>query len=377
MERKHKGDKPSVLVTGATGFVGLHVVKQLIETGKYKVFATYRKKKEEKQNKELFASIKEALGDDNYAELDFKVMDLLDNASVEDALVDMEYVIHVASPLPFASPKDPDDVLKPAVDGSKNIMNAAIKNKVKRVVLTSTAAVSNPDKEDHKFDETDGPVTENLDDLPTYMKSKNMAESAVTKIFKDQKGDDKTELIILCPSVGVGEFLRKSEGAFFKLYSEIMKGDVFSLLQIYFGYVDIHDIARAHINALTMGKNGQRYIITGETLKILDTAEIINKHFGKYGYNVTTGEMCSFTIWLGKIFDNDASYFYKMWNVEMKYSNELSKTDLKMKYSPVEDAIVRMCESFIKLGVVPDLIKDKKEVDAKSEHGKDKEEAKK
>lgn len=194
-------------------------------------------------------------------------------------------------------------------------------------------------------------------------------------MYEEQKEEHKTELVFICPTFIIGEFLINKDCMALKLWSDIMSGKMSSLPQIYMGLVDVNDVATAHVNALTMGKTGQRYIVCSEVKKLLEAAQIIEKLYKDLGYDVTTSEMCMLTIWIGKLINTDAAYFYRMWNVQIEYVTDLSKADLKLKYTPVETTFKNMCESFIEHKIVPNLKEEnfKKDEDAKSVHGKDEE----
>ena len=122
-----------VLVTGATGYLASHVVKQLLELG-YKVRGTVRSLRDEKKTKPL----RNLVANPKHV-LELVEADLLNENSWLDAVKGCTYVIHTASPVPIGVPTDENEVITPAVNGTLFVLRASIQPEsiVKRVVLTS------------------------------------------------------------------------------------------------------------------------------------------------------------------------------------------------------------------------------------------------
>jgi len=127
-----------VLVTGASGFLASHIIKQLLDEG-YRVRGTVRSLNDEKK----CAPLKELVANPKHA-LELCEADLMNEDSWKLAVADCTYVIHVASPVPNYVPKDENEVIKPAVNGTLFVLKACVHesptSKVKRVVLTSSVA---------------------------------------------------------------------------------------------------------------------------------------------------------------------------------------------------------------------------------------------
>src|ERR1700722_3908331 len=127
----------TVLVTGGSGYIGGWCVAGLLQQG-YVVRTTVRDLSKE-------ASVRAALGKitDPGNRLAFYVANLTADAGWDEAVDGCDYVLHVASPLGVADPRDPNDLIVPAREGAKRAVSAAIKAGVKRVVLTSSVAATN------------------------------------------------------------------------------------------------------------------------------------------------------------------------------------------------------------------------------------------
>ena len=126
---------PLLLITGINGFLGSWVTKKALDSGKYRVRGTIR----DHTDIDKIQLLKDAFGD-QFDQIELVSANLLDNESLAKAVEGCDYVLHVASPLPSTSPKDEDEVIKPAVEGTIGILQACVKSTVKRVVTTSTSA---------------------------------------------------------------------------------------------------------------------------------------------------------------------------------------------------------------------------------------------
>ena len=121
-----------VLLTGVSGFIGLHCAKQLIETG-FKVRGTVRSLEKQTQVEDVMAT-----RNIDTKSLEFTLLDLTTDAGWEAAMEGCQYVMHVASPFWIANPKNEAEMMAPAIEGTLRVLRAAQKAKVKRVILTSS-----------------------------------------------------------------------------------------------------------------------------------------------------------------------------------------------------------------------------------------------
>ena len=117
----------TVLVTGASGFVGTHCTLQLLEQG-YKVRGTLRKLDRKKHLREVFSQHTQAIEN-----LELVQTDLLKDDGWDEAVSGCKYVLHVASPFPSEMPENEDDLIRPAVDGTLRVLKAASNAKNSRM----------------------------------------------------------------------------------------------------------------------------------------------------------------------------------------------------------------------------------------------------
>ena len=164
-----------VLVTGATGFIAGHVIHQLVEAG-HEVTGTARSaSKANALNKTLSAYAGKPI------RIDIRAADLSSDAGWTEACQGMDYVQHIASPIPTNLPKDHDELINPARDGAIRVLTAAKAAGVKRVVMTSSmAAIAYGwgDARPKLLTEEHWSNPDNLADNTAYTRSKTIAERA-------------------------------------------------------------------------------------------------------------------------------------------------------------------------------------------------------
>jgi nucleoside-diphosphate-sugar epimerase len=263
----------TVLVTGGTGFVGIHTILQLLQQG-YTVKTTLRTLS---KTQSIIDALKEA-GLADLSKLSFFEADLTGDQGWDEAVNGCDYVLHVASPFPLAEPENENDLIIPARDGSLRVLKAAKNAGVKRVVLTSSfAAIGySADRKGHIFDERDW--TDKNAAIPAYIKSKTIAEAAAWQFTKDQ--GEGMELVVINPVGIFGPIIGGIYPASFEgVIQAIMDGNIKESPPFTFGVVDVRDVADIHIKAMLLPQAaGQRFLATSDgAVSFYDVAELIKK----------------------------------------------------------------------------------------------------
>lgn len=272
----------TVLVTGGSGFVGIHTIVQLLQKG-FQVHTTIRSLSKKENITEALKSI----GVDSISKLRFFEADLTEDAGWEDAMKGVTYVLHVASPFPAQDPADENELIIPARDGAIRVLKAAKLAGVKRVVLTSSfAAVGysiNP--KDHVFTEADW--TDTQVPLPAYIKSKTVAEKAAWDFIKEEGGDMEMTVInpvgIFGPSIG-----GVSSASLDIAVAGILNGTTAQSPDFTMGVVDVRDVADIHIVAMEHPKAaGERFIACADgVMSFYDVAELFKKERPLYAAKI-------------------------------------------------------------------------------------------
>jgi nucleoside-diphosphate-sugar epimerase len=255
----------TVLVTGGTGYIARWCIVELLERG-YEVRATVRDLAKE-------ASIRTAVATatDPGDRLACVVADLTADEGWDRALEGCARVLHVASPLGGGS-GNPDDLIVPARDGTLRVLRAATSAGVERVVMTSAANTSSPTSytEDGVTDET---LWTDLDapDLPTYRRSKTLAERAAW----DHVASVTTSTTLFGPILArdnVG-----SVGVIARLLNGAMPGTPKIGLEV----VDVRDLVDLHLRAMTApAAAGERFLGTGDFLWMSEIADVLRAELG-------------------------------------------------------------------------------------------------
>jgi len=261
-------NKP-ICVTGASGFIASYVIRKLLDNG-YTVRATVRGLT--RGNKyEYLTSLPGAA-----ERLELVQAELLTEGSYDEAIAGCEYVIHTASPYVF-DVKDPQhDLVDPALKGTLNVLQACGKSgSVKKVVLTSSvAAVFDEPISGHVYTEKDWNETSSLTRNP-YFYSKTLAERSAWNYI--EKENPAFELIVVNPSVAIGPSLVPSLNTSNQILRDVLAGTYPMIMSISWGFVDVRDVAHAHILAMENEKAKGRYLCTSETLSMSEVVSILRE----------------------------------------------------------------------------------------------------
>lgn len=317
--------KNTILVTGGSGFVGIHTILQLLQKG-FKVHTTIRSL----AKKESIMIALNAAGIEDLSRLTFFEADLTSDGGWNEAMKDVTYVLHVASPFPAKDPSDENELIVPARDGALRVLKAAQNAGVKRVVLTSSfAAVGysiNP--KDHIFTEQDW--TDVNAQLPAYIKSKTVAEKAAWDFIENNANG--LELTVINPVGIFGPALGSISSASLDIaVTGILNGTTNTSPNFTMGVVDVRDVAEIHILAMEHPKaGGERFIACADgVMSFYDVAELFKNERPELSSNVAEMQPTS-------------QEFY----IEM--SNHKAKTFLAWQPRSKEEALLASADSIIK-----------------------------
>jgi nucleoside-diphosphate-sugar epimerase len=268
------------LVTGASGFIASHVVQQLLEKGE-RVNATVRSTKNKKKIQHLLDMQEQRPGKLNLYEAD-----LLEAGSFEAPMQGCSVVYHIASPF-FIENKIRDgqkEVVEPALKGTQHVLDAVQKcETVELVVLTSSVAAVFGDNADvlemknktlsAEYFNTTSSVTHN-----SYPYSKVVAEKAAWKLYEQQPKSRRWKLVTINPGLVLGPSLsRTSESGSLSLLDQLLSGQLLlGVPDLWFGVVDVREVATAHVRAAEFPDSHGRYILAdSKTHGFVELARIL------------------------------------------------------------------------------------------------------
>ena len=338
----------TVLVTGGSGFIGSHCILQLLASG-HSVRTTIRNLKREGEVRSLL----KAGGANPGNRLSFFAADLENDAGWKEAVSGCDYVLHVASPFPPSIPKNEDELIVPAREGTLRVLRAARDAGVKRVVLTSSfAAIGYGQKpQQAPFNETNW-TDPNGDDVLPYTKSKTLAERAAWDFIAREGGS--LELAVVNPVGVFGPVLGPDYSTSILLVQRLMDGAMPGCPRLYFGVVDVRDVADLHIRAMThAAAKGERFLaVAGDCMSILDMAKVLKRRMGTSARKVPTFQLPNWLVRLVALRDPLArSIVHELGRVK-NASHEKAKRVLGWTPRSNEEAIVATAESFVRLGLV-------------------------
>ncbi len=334
-----------VLVTGGTGFVASHCILQLLKQGYY-VRTTIRSLS---RKDEVLAMMCEG-GLADLSELEFVATDLNIDAGWDEAVAGCDYVLHVASPIGHEMPKDENEMIRPAVDGTLRVLKAARDAGVKRVVITSNFGAVGFSHTDTSRIITEESWTDPKEkNLSAYNKSKVLAERAAWDFIKREGGG--LELAVINPTAVFGPAL-KANGSGNYLIKTLLNGSMKRVPNITLGIADVRDLADLHIRAMTNPKAArQRFLaLSGVITSLPEMALFFKDKLGPAARKVSTKRLPDWVIKIAALFSPQARQAAPLLSRYREASNEKARKILGWKPRSNEETLLDTAHSLIKFG---------------------------
>ncbi|XP_041462142.1 phenylacetaldehyde reductase-like [Lytechinus variegatus] len=338
-----------VLVTGASGYIATHIVKQLQEAG-YKVRGTVRSL----TNPKKVGPLKELCQNPAH-ELELVEADLTNDECWKDAVQGCSHVIHTASPFPDKSPKDESVIIKPAVEGTTRVLQACVDvGGVKRVVLTSSIlAISDLTETNEE------PITEeswrnmNSPMEDAYGKSKALAEKAAWDFVEKLPAESKFEFTVINPAMVLGPVICGVPGTSVEVIRRILERDPPAIPKLNFSVCDVRDVAKAHVIAMTHPEApGHRHIVAPHSLWFREMVDILKEEFTNKGYKPPSLMAPPVLLKVVSWFDSSVKYILPLQGHKATFSNHRFTEVLGVKPYDAKDSLIDMAYTCIDKGFI-------------------------
>jgi dihydroflavonol-4-reductase len=331
-------------VTGASGFIGSHIVRELLERG-YRVRGTVRDPGDAKKTAHL-----RAIAEGKPGELELVAADLVERGAFDGAIAGCELVVHSASSVRLTA-KDPQrEIVDVAVDGTNNVLDSIVKvGGVRRLVLTSSIAAIVDDTlpRDYLYSEADWNESSTVDESP-YPLAKTLAERAAWKRLEALDEAERFELVAINPTFVLGPlYVRDHIRSSPSIVRDLLRGKFPLIPNFHFGFVDVREVAFAHAEALRRENASGRHILDSRGVWLREMAAILRAAFP--GHKVPRLPMPDVAMYVLAGFDKRLTWNFlrKNLGVAHRIDNRRSIERLGVKYRSIADSICDTARSLI------------------------------
>ncbi len=313
-----------ILVTGASGLLGSHLIRELV-----------------KQDKKVRAIYRNNIPSDMPAGIDWVKADILDILSLEDAMKDVSQVYHCAAMVSF-TPHKKEILYQTNVEGTTNVVNACIQNSIQKLLYVSSVAALGRIREDEHINEKMNWTEESSNS--EYGKSKYLAEKEIWR-----GTGEGLNAVIINPVIilGAGDWEKGSSEIFKSAYDEFPW-----YTEGVSGFVDVKDVVRAMLMLMNGAAQNERFIISAENLSYKEVFTEIADNFGKKPPHRKVTALLAAIVWrleaLKAMFSGKDPMLTKETaktaQAKVYFENKkfLSYAP-NFEYTPVKDAIKRIC----------------------------------
>jgi nucleoside-diphosphate-sugar epimerase len=340
-----EGDGKTVLVTGGSGYLAGWCIIDLLQRG-YRVRTTVRNPSRER---DVYDAVESQVGQGPH--LTVHQADLMSDDHWANVIEGCDYVLHVASPFPPKQPKDPDELIVPAREGTLRVLQTALDHGVKRVVVTSSIAAVRLAKggQAKVLDESDWTDPDDTS-LTPYVRSKTVAELAAWDLVK-QRGEEE-RLATVNPGAIIGPVLHDDLSYSLQAIQRLLDGGP-GVPRLGFSFVDVRDVADLEIKAMTAPEaGGQRFIAVTKFMWMAEAGQVLRDRLGERASKVPTRTVPDLLVKGMSLFDPGIRSVVAGLGKKQELTSEKARTTLGWSPRPIEDTIAETAETLIHHGVV-------------------------
>ena len=335
----------TVLITGISGFVAQRTAIEFLTHG-YRVRGTVRSAAKAGRVRSLLAPHADVWA------LAFAEADLMQDTGWDAAVAGCDFVAHVASPFPLAQPRDEDELIRPAVDGTLRVLRAAARGGVKRFIQTSSTvaiAYGHPHSRTTPLTERDWSDLAGTG-ITAYVKSKTLAERAARDFMAGQDGG--MSFASVNPSFILGPVIDEQLGSSADLVRMLMAGKYPGTPRLSMFCVDVRDVARCQRLAMEYDGPMDRFLLSDRVLWFRDFATALRAGLGERGRKVPKRQLPDFLVRLIGLFDPAVRAILPDLGKFIPIDNSATRAALGVDFIPAEEAALATGESLIELGVI-------------------------
>jgi dihydroflavonol-4-reductase len=338
--------KPTVLITGISGFIARHCAVEMLNAG-YGVRGTLRSLQ---RSAEVSASLSRHA---DVSRLSFAQADLDSDDGWDAAVAGCAHVLHVASPFPARQPRDEQELIRPAVQGTLRVLRAAAGAGVERLVQTSSMVAvmyGHPRERTAPFTEADWTRID-TPGVTAYAKSKTLAERAAREFVAGEGAP--LHYASVNPGLVFGPALDRDIGTSAEIVQMMLRGKYPGAPRMAIPCIDVRDVARMHRLALEVdAPSGGRYLGCADCLWMIDIARAIRASLGEAARKVPSRVLPDWAVRLAGIFDPTVRLAVPEPGKELRVDTSVTRRTLGITFIPAPEAAAAMARSLLDLELV-------------------------
>jgi dihydroflavonol-4-reductase len=276
--------------------------------------------------------------------------DLTSDVGWPQAVEGCDYVLHVASPFPPNQPKDPDELIVPAREGTLRVLRASLEAGVKRVVVTSSvAAIRFSERAGARLLDEGDWTDPDSPGLTPYVRSKTIAERAAWDLVRERGEEDR--LSVVNPGAIIGPVLNDDLSYSLQAVQRLLAG-MPGVPRLGFSLVDVRDVADLELKAMTAPEaGGERFIAVTEFLWMAEIGEVLRERLGKKASKVPTRMVPNLLVRGMALFNPGIRSVVGGLGKRIELTSAKARASLGWTPRPIEDSIAETGESLIHHGV--------------------------
>lgn len=341
------GEHDLIVVTGASGFIAKHVMANLLNSGN-RVRGTLRN---EAKAESVEAAMEIMCGPDALSRLELVTCDLLSDSGWHKAMEGADAVLHLATYVPAKEPKDPQDVIRPALEGTERVFKFAHKANISRIIMTSSIAAIGYGHNDKRttvgLSAKDWTSIKGLNGAWAYPEAKTLAELRAWELAQSLQLD----LTCICPSMVFGPAIDADMSASLKVIKQLISGQTPALPPGGISIVDVRDVAQIHVDALKNDDTIDERIIASSTYQsFVDIAQVLRLAYPDI--RIPSRVVPKWIMLLVARFSPMIKQIVADLKVVRHYDGRPATDLMGRDYRRADEAILSAAESMIELGVV-------------------------